>query len=293
MKIDSTLVQQLVREQFPKWANLPIRPVATSGWDNRTFHLGNHMTIRLPSAAEYAPQVNKEQYWLSKLAPSLPLAIPTPVAKGEPGCRYPWQWSVYQWIDGETAAAERIEDLDRFALSLADFVIALHMINSAGGPSAGPHNFFRGGPLATYDADVRHAIKILGNAIDHAVTQQIWEAVLCSEWKRPPVWVHGDISIGNLLVKEGRLTAVIDFGSLGVGDPACDLVIAWTFFESRSRNIFRAALLMDNETWARARGWALWKALIVYAQLEGTNSHERERALGTIDEVVSDFRSSS
>ena len=147
MKIDSTLAQQLVREQLPKWANLPIRPAATSGWDNRTFHLGNHMTIRLPSAAEYAPQVNKGQYWLSKLAPSLPLALPTPVAKGEPGCRYPWQWSIYQWTDSETAAAERIEYLDRFALSLADFVIALHMINSVGGPSAGPTIFFAADPL--------------------------------------------------------------------------------------------------------------------------------------------------
>lgn len=293
MKIDTDLARNLVRAQFPQWANLPIEPVAEGGWDNRTFHLGDTMSLRLPSAAGYVPQVDKEHEWLPKLVPHLPLEIPTPLAKGLPGCGYPWPWSIYKWIDGRTAQTRFITDMQAFAESLADFITSLHAISAVGGPTAGAHNFYRGGPLATYNAEVEQALNALGKDIDRSAVQEIWQIALASEWQEPPVWVHGDISIGNLLVQDGKLSAVIDFGCLGIGDPACDLVMTWTFFDDSTRRVFHDALGLDQHTfgldqhtWNRARGWALWKALIVAAQLPGTDSKQRDQATLTINEIV-------
>lgn len=288
--IDVPLVQRLISMQFPQWADLPIKPVAVGGWDNRTFHLGEQMLVRLPSAEEYAMKVEKEQLWLPKLAPFLPLSIPTPLAMGEPGEEYPWRWSVYRWIEGETASIGSIADLCQFATSLAEFLNALQRIDVTGGPVAGSHNFYRGGPLSTYDAETRQAILILGDKIDTELATTLWDTALASTWTAPPVWVHGDISAGNLLVKEGKLSAVIDFGGLGIGDPACDLAIAWTLFKGKSREAFRAALPLESETWDRGRGWTLWKALIVYAGLPGTNSLERENSERVFEEILADYK---
>ena len=159
--ITPSLVRRLVMAQFPRWASLPIEAVAFGGWDNRTFHLGRDMTVRLPRAARYAAQVPKEHYWLPKLAPSLPLPIPVPLAMGVPAFGYPWHWSIYRWLEGETATIERIADLRQFALALAEFLIALQRIDPTGGPLPGPHNFYRGGSLAVYDAETRQAIAAL------------------------------------------------------------------------------------------------------------------------------------
>lgn len=286
MKIDASLAHRLVALQFPEWADLPIQPVAFDGWDNRTFHLGDRMALRLPSAAQYSLQVEKEQRWLPKLALHLPLQVPIPLAMGEPTEDYPWHWSIYQWIDGETATVERIADLQEFAVTLAEFIVALHRIDATGGPPAGTHNFFRGGPLKIYDAETRQAIAVLDGKIDtHSVTA-IWEEALTTTWEGKPVWVHGDISPGNLLVENGKLTAVIDFGSSAVGDPSCDLSIAWTLFDRESRDRFRKTLALDDATWARARGWTLWKALIVLAGLCETNALDDERSQRVIDAVL-------
>jgi aminoglycoside phosphotransferase (APT) family kinase protein len=261
--IDSALVHQLISSQFPQWKDLTIRPVAVGGWDNRTFHLGDQMLVRLPSASEYVAQVEKEQTWLPKLAPFLPLPIPVPLATGKPEAGYPWKWSIYQWLEGESALSSHINGLCAFAQDLAQFLMAFHRIGPMGGPSPGPENFYRGGPLATYDTETRKAIAILNDKIDGEIAIKIWEAALATPWTLMPVWVHGDISPGNLLVKDGRLNAVIDFGQLAVGDPACDLAISWTFFDEKSREAFRSALGLDEGTWDRGRGWALWKALVV------------------------------
>ncbi len=263
--IDAALVRRLIASQFPHWAELAVEPVALSGWDNRTFRLGERMAARLPSAGQYAAQVAKEQRWLPWLAPRLPLPIPAPVAKGAPGAGYPWSWSIYRWLAGENASTEAIADFDQFALALAAFLTALWRVDTTAGPPPGPHNFFRGGPLATYDDGTRAAIAALastGGGMDAEPATAVWEAALASHWRGPPVWLHGDIAAGNLLIDAGRLCAVIDFGCCGVGDPACDLTIAWTLLPAPSRALFRAHLNVDAETWARARGWALWKALI-------------------------------
>lgn len=279
VKIDASLVRRLVAAQFPEWADLSIRPVASGGWDNRTFHLGEHMTVRLPSAAPHALQVAKEHRWLPKLAPRLPLPIPVPLVMGSPAEGFPWPWSVYRWLEGEPATLERIADLSEFATALAQFLIALQRIDAAGGPPPGRHNFFRGAPLAIYDGETRQAIATLGGRIDAKAVTAVWEAALAATWQGSPVWVHGDVSAGNLLVKNGRLSAVIDFGSSAVGDPACDLAIAWTLLEGESRDAFRAALPLDAATWARGRGWTLWKGLITLAEyLAPTRFKQNNRA---------------
>jgi aminoglycoside phosphotransferase (APT) family kinase protein len=217
--IDGALVGRLVTAQFPQWADLPIKPVESSGWDNGTFHLGEHMTVRLPSAACYAAQVEKEHEWLPRLGPRLPLPIPVPLAMGVPADDYPWPWSVYQWIEGDTATVGRIADRRQFATALAQFLVALQRIDCAGGPPPGRHNFFRGGPLTTYDAETLHAISALDREIDADTATDVWELAVAAAWDGPPVWVHGDVSAGNLLVSEGRLSAVIDFGCLGLAIP--------------------------------------------------------------------------
>ena len=280
--IDTNLVCKLIAEQFPQWAGLPINPVKFGGWDNRTFHLGESMTVRLPSDEEYAPQVEKEQHWLPKLAPLLPLPIPTPLAMGKPTEYYPWHWSVYRWIEGQTASAERITDLSNCASSLAQFLISLQKIDATGGP----YNPSRSCPLKTYDAETREAIAILKNTIDSRAVTKLWNTALASTWQNTLVWIHGDVAPTNVLVKNGKLSAIIDFGSMGIGDPACDLVIAWTLFKGESRNVFRNTLQLDSDTWARARGWALWKALIICAELPGTNPLEKERSWKVIDELL-------
>jgi aminoglycoside phosphotransferase (APT) family kinase protein len=287
MDIDVALVRRLISTQFPRWADLPIRPCEPGGWDNRTFHLGDHMTVRLPSAERYVAQVEKEHRWLPKLAPLLPLPIPVPLALGAPDHDYPWPWSVYRWLNGETASPERIADQPRFAVELALFLIALQRIDVTGGPPPGPHNFSRGGPLATYDGETRQAIETLDDELNTAAVTDVWEAALATSWNRAPVWVHGDFAAGNLLVEKGRLSAVIDFGSCGVGDPACDLAIAWDLLGGESQEAFRATLPLDRATWARGRGWALWKALITWAA-HLDDLLEAPRARRIIDEVVAD-----
>ncbi len=288
--IDTALARHLIDSQFPQWKDLIIQPVALSGWDNRTFHLGENMLIRMPSAPDYELQIEKEQEWLPKLAPLLPLPIPAPLAIGKPSENYPWRWSIYRWIDGQSANHSQITDLSDFAKSLANFLTALERIDATNGPLAGLHSFYRGGNLNHYDEEVRQAIVAIEDKIDVNAIIEVWEAALMTTWDKSPVWVHGDISAGNLLVQEGRLSAVIDFGQLAVGDPACDLAITWTLFKDNSREIFRKALQLDSGTWARGRGWTLWKSLVVAAGFTDPNNTESKECWRIIDEVLEDHR---
>ncbi len=260
-EITVALVRRLVAEQHPEWAGLPVTPVPRSGVDNRTFRLGDELLVRLPSAAGYAEAVAKEQRWLPALAPHLPLPIPAPVAVGVPDQGYPWAWSVYRWLPGDSADATPPDDLTRFAVDLGGFLTALQRAPGPG-PVPGRHNWWRGGPVGHYDHQTRHALEVLAREVDVLAATEVWEAALTSAWEGPDVWLHGDVAPGNLLVRGGVLSAVIDFGTCGWGDPSCDLVIAWTVLDGRSRDAFRAAVDADPAMWARARGWALWKALI-------------------------------
>jgi aminoglycoside phosphotransferase (APT) family kinase protein len=260
--ITPELVSRLIADQFPHWADLRVTPVELDGWDNTTFRLGGDLAVRLPSADAYVQQVDKEHRWLPVLAPRLPLPIPQPLAKGLPGNGFPRPWSVYRWLPGEHATVDRVADLHRFATGMAEFLSALYEIDPVGGPEPGAHNFLRGGPLTTYDRETREAISALRAEIDADAATDVWETALGAAWQGARVWIHGDVTASNLLVVDGRLSAVVDFGCSAVGDPACDLTIAWTFFFGDSRDAFRDRLPLDEGTWARGRGWALWKALI-------------------------------
>ena len=261
MDITVDLAKKLIFKQFPQWSHLEIKPVKNSGHDNRTFHLGDDLTIRLPSGKEYEPQIQKEAKWLPVLAQHLSLPITAPVAKGKPTPEYPLAWSINRWLVGETVTHTNV-DLQKFAIELARFLKELEAINAENGPQAGAHNFYRGGDLAVYTAEFEQALTQLPAGPQRNHYQDIWTTALATKWKKKPVWVHGDIAVGNLLVNDGHLSGVIDFGILGTGDPACDLVMAWTFFDSKSRKAFKEEMGLDDTTWQRGKAWALWKALI-------------------------------
>ena len=284
VETDVSLVRRLLAEQFPHWANLPIAPVESAGTDNAIYRLGDDMAVRLPRIHWATGQVDKEQRWLPRLGPLLPVAIPIPLAKGEPAEGYPWSWSVYRWLDGENPAVDHISDPRLLATDLAEFIAALRRIDPADGPPAG-----RGVPLARRDADTRTAIEALRGVVDTDAVTAVWEAALRTpEWTGTPVWLHSDLAPGNLLIVDGRLSAVIDFAGVGVGDPAGDLPVAWNLLPAEARNDFRAALQVDDATWARGRGWALSIALIQLPYYHRTNPVLAAGARHTIAEVLAD-----
>ncbi|GAB3074923.1 aminoglycoside phosphotransferase family protein [Pedococcus soli] len=262
--IDASVVRRLLHEQFPQWAGLPVRPVPVDGWDNRTYRLGEDLSVRLPTHERYVAGVAKEARWLPVLAPYLPLPVPEVVANGRPGPGYPHPWSVRRWVEGATASASTVPEgsaSTRFALDLAGFLGALRAAPAAGGPLAGEHSFHRGGDLGVYAEEAEEAFGRLEPGLA-AGALDVFQTALTTRWTGDPVWFHGDVATGNLLVRDERLAAVIDFGTSGVGDPACDLVIAWTFLAGRAREVFREAIGLDADTWARARGWAVWKSAV-------------------------------
>ncbi len=263
-EITDVLVRDLLSAQFPEWAHLPLHPVPEKSNDNRSFRLGADKVVRLPSAEKYAAQVQKEHTWLPRLATRLSVSIPTPLAQGRPSKTFPRPWSVYRWIEGDSVTSFSLsrEQSEVLAADLASFLKELHRIDPSEGPEPGRHNFFRGAHPSVYDEEAKASISRLRDRIEADRALAVWERAIGSHWNKDPVWVHGDVASGNLLLKEGRLTAVIDFGCMGVGDPACDLVIAWTLFKGTGRKIFKDQVNLDADTWARGRGWALWKACL-------------------------------
>ena len=254
--IDASLVARLIAAQFPQWAGLPLVKLASAGTDHAMYRLADDMVVRLPRIPGAADQVDREQRWLPQFAPHLPLQVPAPLGRGVPGQGFPMPWSVYAWLEGENAFDRPIVDLRDAAIELGGFVAALRRIDATGGPQSP-----RGGPLSTSDDEAtRAAIHDLGaeGMIDGEAATVAWEQVLAlPQWEGKPVWLHGDLMPGNLLSHHGRLTGVIDFGIVGVGDPACDLIPAWYLFGGATRELFRAAADVDDATWARGRGWAL------------------------------------
>jgi aminoglycoside phosphotransferase (APT) family kinase protein len=281
--VTTALARRLVRRQFPHWSDLPIRRIRPGGWDNRSFRLGEAMALRLPSAERYAAQVDKEQTWLPRLAPHLPLPIPQPLARGRPGEGYPFDWSVMAWIEGTPALRAGAGDPLQLARDLAAFLTALQRAPAAGGPAPGVHSFHRGGALAVYDAETEACIASMATGPKAEAMRSVWARALATRWSGPPVWVHGDVAPGNLLLREGRLAAVLDFGCSAVGDPACDLAIRWMWFAGSAAEAFRQAMPADAATWDRARGWALWKTLLGLRDAGSARAMRRHgRALAAI-----------
>ena len=292
VETDIALVRRLLAAQFPQWADLVLATVPSAGTDNAIYRLGEDLAVRLPRVVGATGQVAKEQQWLPRLAPHLPLAIPVPLALGTPGEGYPWPWSVCRWLDGENPAIGGIADSRQAGTDLAHFIATLQQIDPTGGPPPGQHNAFRGVPLAMRDAPTRAAITALHGRFESGALTAAWDAALqAPAWHGPPVWLHGDLLTGNVLVTGRRLRAVIDFGCLGVGDPACDVMAAWTLFSGESREAFRAALRVDEATWARGRGWALSVALIQLPYYWDTNPLLVASARRTVDEVLADCQS--
>jgi aminoglycoside phosphotransferase (APT) family kinase protein len=281
------LVRRLLDTQFPEWSDLALGRVPSAGTDNALYRLGDDMVVRLPRIQWAVEDVAKELRWLPTLQPFLPVSIPLPLGEGRPGEGYPWAWSVLQWLPGENPILGDLADPNSLAKELAQFVAALHQIDPTGGPRAE-----RGVPLAERDAATRAAIGQLRGMIDIPATIVAWqEALQAPEWLRPGVWIHGDLSPGNLLLVDGRLSGVIDFGALGVGDPACDLIVAWNLLPAGAREVYREALKVDDATWARGLGWALSVALIQLPYYKETNPSLAANARHVIGEVLADHSS--
>ncbi|MCB0035111.1 MAG: aminoglycoside phosphotransferase family protein [Anaerolineales bacterium] len=288
VETDSALVRRLLQQQFPQWAELPLRAVPSAGTDNAIYRLGDALAVRLPRIDWAIGQIEKELVWMPKLAPHLPLTIPVPVAQGEPAEGYPWRWAVYQWLEGENATLEQIADPCQAARELAQFIVALQQIDTTAAPLAGPNS--RGAPLLNRDANTRQALAALEEMIDVRAATAVWERALqAADWSQDPVWFHGDLLPGNLLFDNGRLSAVIDFSSLAVGDPACDLMIAWGLFAGESREVFRQTLAVDDDTWARGRGHALAQAAIFIPYYLHTNPVGVAYAQHMIANVLADY----
>lgn len=287
--IDDHVVRRLVDSQLPEWSGLPIARVESDGTENAIFRLGDEMAIRMPRHPRAVAALEKEYRWLPRLAPELPLAVPLPVAKGAAGDGFPFPWVVMSWIEGERATADHVGDPRRLAADLAAFIVALREIDPTGGPVPSAQNYGRGVPLATRDRWVRACIGELGDTIDADAATDAWDAALDAPvWSDPPVWIHGDLSPGNVLMHDGRLSGVIDFGGLGVGDPGCELSVAWMMFDDDARRVFRDALAVDDATWARGRGWALSIALIYVPYYLETNPGGTARARRVIDAVLAE-----
>ncbi|QKE83132.1 aminoglycoside phosphotransferase family protein [Arthrobacter sp. NEB 688] len=285
MEITEALVRRLVDAQLPPWAGLPVRAVPRQGHDNRTFRLGDDLAVRLPSHERYVAGIAKEDAVLPHLAAHLPVAVPVPVATGRPGEGFPFPWSVRRWLEGETP--DHVDALDRMLLAadLGTVLRRLREVPAAAGPPAGEHSFHRGGDLRVYAHEVEDVLAERPGDVDPATCRAVWQRATGSTWSADPVWVHGDVAVGNLLVHDGRLSALIDFGTCAVGDPACDLVVAWTLFDATERRVFREAVDLPDDVWERARGWALWKALVT--DPDGPHHLVQQRALRELlDEVA-------
>ncbi|MBF8191693.1 aminoglycoside phosphotransferase family protein [Nonomuraea sp. K274] len=263
--INAALVRNLVDSQLPQWAALPLDLLEPAGSDHVIYRLGEELSVRLPRHAGAVGQAEKEFEWLPRLAPQLPLAIPVPVGVGEPGFGYPWRWAISRWLEGEVATVEALADSSAAAVELAKFLTALQRFAPEDMPAAAARDELTTPPLASRDHATRAAIAEVGGTFDTTAMTDLWNAALSAPgWDRPPVWFHGDFHTGNLLTVDGRLSAVIDFGGLGIGDPACDLTIAFTLMSAAGRAALRTALGVDDATWARGRGWALATGLNAY-----------------------------
>jgi aminoglycoside phosphotransferase (APT) family kinase protein len=290
------LVRQLLAAQFPQWAALPLAPVPSAGTDNALYQLGDELVVRMPRIQWAAGDVAHEHRWLPRLAPRLPLAIPAPLALGYPGGGYPWPWAIYRWLPGADATQTPVADPRQFARDLANFIRALQRIETTGWPPPEPERCSRAEPLATRDAETRACIAELESlglhdAATSAAVMAVWDAALAEPlYSGPPIWAHADLSPLNFIVRDGRLSAIIDWGGLGVGEPACDLIPAWSAFSGEAREVFRAAIAVDDATWARGRGLALSIALIALPYYHITNPDLASLARHSIAEILAETR---
>ena len=283
--IDAGLVRRLVAVQFPRLAGLPVAAVRSTGTVNAIYRIGDHLYARLPRVKRWAQDLHNEWHWLPKLAPCLSLAVPEPVGKGHPGSSYPFSWAIYGWIEGQPYTDELVDDEAQAAKVLAQFVDELRRIDPVVGAPGGGRK-----PLGELDTVTRVAIESARGVIDSDAATAAWERALeAPAWNGTPAWIHTDLLRPNLLVHGGRLCAVIDFGGVGVGDPAADLIAAWSVFGHTGRGMFRGALDVDDGAWNRARGFALHQAAMIIPYYAVTNPGFVSLAKRTVEEVLADI----
>jgi aminoglycoside phosphotransferase (APT) family kinase protein len=275
--IDEGMVRRLLSEQFPAWAELPLYRIEPSGTINAIFRLGDELSVRLARRDGPTEAGGKEVEWLPSLAPRLPLDVPVPVAQGRPNGEYPWFWDIHTWVEGETVPVEAIDAIQA-ARDLAAFVAALQRVDPTDAPVG------RGKPLAKLDKRFRYWLERFHG--DPRVAEE-WERALATPpWDGQPVWHHGDLDVRNWLVRDGRIRGVIDWGALGVGDPAVDVMVAWKLHSPEARDAFREALPTDDATWARARGWIVRQSVAALAYYTPKNNpalyHEAENWLDLV-----------
>jgi aminoglycoside phosphotransferase (APT) family kinase protein len=282
--IDVDLVGALIAGQFPDLAHLPLRKVASTGTVNAIYRVGDELYARLPRMEEWAGDLDREWHWLPRLASAgLPLQLPEPAAQGMPTNRYPYPWAIYRWIEGEPFADATVDDESQAATALADFVTQLRRIDPAGAPRSGRR------PLRELDADTRDAIAAAAGVIDGDAAMAAWESSTDGPaWDGSPVWIHADLLRPNVLVADGRLRAVLDWGGAGVGDPAADVIAAWTLFGPVGRETYRSALSVDEATWIRARGFALHQAVAIIPYYRETNPAFVAQAIRTVEQIIAD-----
>lgn len=289
--IDADLVTHLLAAQFPRWADLPVRVVAESGTDNVTFRVGEDVAVRLPRTPQTQGQVEKDLKWLPHLAPKLPLPIPAPLAIGEPSDEFPFTWGVYRWLPGTPFRLQDLTDPFAAAHDLASFIHSLQSIDTTGAPLPPDNPFSRGTPLAPRDEMFRAAVHELRDEFDTTLVLEAWEASLAvGPHAGPPRWIHGDLMPGNVLISDGRLSAVIDFGTAWAADPAADLLAAWHLFSGDSRQAFRDALRIDDQAWTRARGWALSLTMIALPYYRARHPAAVRDSTAFVDELLTDWK---
>lgn len=283
IEINTTLVRQLLSSQFPEWADLPIHVIKPEGTDNSMYKLGLDKVVRLPRIERAVPSLETEFKWLPKLAPHLPISIPVILGKGNPEAFYPFPWMVCRYLEGKSPVIGKMLNHHQTAIDLGNFVVEMQKITLPGGAKSN-----RGKPLSEKDQEVREAISLSQDTYDPALLTKIWDACLeIGKWTGKPVWVHGDLHGGNVLARDGKITAVVDFGLAGIGDPACDMMPAWTLLTSETREIFRSIVQPDNATWIRGLGWGL-SYIVAYPYYRNTNSALANIAKRTVDEVLND-----
>ncbi|MBA3781736.1 MAG: aminoglycoside phosphotransferase family protein [Nocardioides sp.] len=279
-------VRRLVAAQFPQWADLPVTPVAEFGTDHLLWRLGDNLVARMPRIEWAVDQADSDARWLPLLASHLPLGVPVTVAVGEPGEGYPWRWSVVRWLPGEALTPDNV-DAEVVATQLAGFVRALAAIEPGDGPLK--TGTARGVPLANLEGWVDEWLPRL-EGFDRSAVRAAWRDCLdAPAYDGPPRWIHGDLLRGNLLVRDRRLSAVIDWGAIGLGDPATDLHTAYTLFEPAARAVFREQMTYDDDAWRRARGWALAPAISGVTYYSETVPAFSERGRWTIQAVLAEF----
>ncbi len=280
--VDDSTVRALLKDQFPNWADKRLHRIADSGTDNAIYRLGEDLGIRLPRIQWAEAQIKKECRWLPKLAADLPTAVPVPLAEGRPDRGYPFPWLVYPWLEGTSLDRATVDSWDVIAEGVAEFVLALAQLSPAGGPP--PTR--RGTPMAQYDEAVQWGISQLDGIIDVDRARHVWQGALeAGDWTGELVWVHGDLLPGNILIGNGRLSGIIDWSGAGVGDPACEAMLAWAL-PADARRLYRRTLKFDDATWARARGWVVEQTVFYIPYYAESLPLAVEQAKGRLHEAL-------